>query len=196
MSIRIAGGGCFRQPALHRPLDWATSWCERDTTSFVVVPAVSRWAARFGCRRVTKRTCSAPDKPASRLASSGRIYTSASAFTVRSDTRYGVSDGLRHPGAVTAAAPRVTIVGELLGRRLDGFGRLTETTLPHPRLAGVDTIRLTGSGETTDRIVLVAGFKWNVASTWLLTANVIRPITDVGLSAPWVPGVTFDYWFQ
>ena len=94
------------------------------------------------------------------------------------------------------AAPRVTIVGELLGRRLDGFGRLTETTLPHPRLAGVDTIRLTGSGETTDRIVLVAGFKWNVAGTWLLTANVIRPITDVGLSAPWVPGVTFDYWFQ
>jgi hypothetical protein len=110
---------------------------------------------------------------------------------------YGVSEGLRYSGAVTAvAAPRVTIVGELLGRRLDGFGRLTETTLPHPRLAGVDTIRLTGSGETTDRIVLVAGFKWNVASTWLLTANVIRPITDVGLSAPWVPGVTFDYWFQ
>lgn len=110
---------------------------------------------------------------------------------------YGVSEGLRYSGAVTAvAAPRVTIVGELLGRRLDGFGRLTETTLPHPRLAGVDTIRLTGSGETTDRIVLVAGFKWNVASTWLLTANVIRPLTDVGLSAPWVPGVTFDYWFQ
>ena len=73
---------------------------------------------------------------------------------------------------------------------------MTETTLPHPRLTGVDTIRLTGSGETTERLVLAAGFKWNVASTWLLTANVLRPLTDVGLNASWVPSVTFDYWFH
>ena len=92
-------------------------------------------------------------------------------------------------------APRLTVVGELLGRRLDGLGRMTETTLPHPRLAGVDTIRLTGSGESTDRLVLAAGFKWNVAGTWLLTANVLRPLSDVGLNASWVPSVTFDYWF-
>ena len=109
----------------------------------------------------------------------------------------GVSEGLSYATAVTAVvAPRLTIVGELLGRRLNGLGRLTETTLPHPRLAGVDTIRLTGSGETTERLVLAAGFKWNVASTWLLTANVLRPLTDVGLNASWVPSVTFDYWFH
>jgi hypothetical protein len=109
----------------------------------------------------------------------------------------GVSEALSYGGAVTAvAAPRLTLVGELLGRRLDGVGRLVETTLPHPRLAGVDTIRLTSSNETADRLDLVAGFKWNVASTWLLTANVLRPLTDVGLSASWVPSVTFDYWFR
>jgi hypothetical protein len=109
----------------------------------------------------------------------------------------GVSEALSYAGAVTAvAAPRLTLVGELLGRRLKGVGRLTETMLPHPRLAGVDTIRLTSSGETADRLVAVAGFKWNVATTWLLTANVLRPLTDVGLSAPWVPSVTFDYWFD
>ena len=112
-------------------------------------------------------------------------------------TFHGVSEALTYAGAVTAvAAPRVTIVGELLGRRLSGVGRLVETTLPHPRLAGVDTIRLTSSGETADHLVMVAGFKWNVASTWLLTANVLRPLTDVGLNARWVPSVTFDYWFQ
>src|SRR5262245_5458449 len=109
----------------------------------------------------------------------------------------GVSEALSYAGAVTAvAAPRLTLVGELLGRRLNGVGQLEETTLPHPRLAGVDTIRLTSSGEAADRLVAVAGFKWNVASTWLLTANVLRPLTDVGLNAEWVPSVTFDYWFR
>lgn len=108
----------------------------------------------------------------------------------------GVSDALGYAAAVTVVAvPRVTLVGEVLGRRLDGLGRLAETTEPHPRLAGVDTIRLTGVDETTDRIVVVAGFKWNVASTWLVTANVLRPLTSVGLNASWVPTVTFDYWF-
>ncbi len=111
-------------------------------------------------------------------------------------TFWGVSEALGWAGAVTAvAAPRVTIVGELLGRRLSGVGKLAETTLPHPRLAGVDTIRLTSSGETANHIVMVGGFKWNIASTWLLTANVLHPLTDVGLNANWVPSITFDYWF-
>ncbi len=110
---------------------------------------------------------------------------------------HDVSEALTYAAAVTAvAAPRLTLVGELLGRRLDGLGRLVETTLPHPRLAGVDTIRLTNSGGTTNRLVAVAGFKWNVAGTWLLTANVLKPLTDVGLNASWVPSVTFDYWFH
>jgi Putative MetA-pathway of phenol degradation len=109
----------------------------------------------------------------------------------------GVSEALTYAGAVTAvAAPRVTLVGELLGRRLSAVGRLVETTLPHPRLAGVDTVRLTSSDETADRLLVVAGFKWNIASTWLLTANILRPLTDVGLNARWVPSVTFDYWFD
>lgn len=109
----------------------------------------------------------------------------------------GVSEALTYAGAVTAvAAPRLTLVGELLGRRLRAVGQLAETTLPHPRLAGVDTIRLTSSDETADRLLVVAGFKWNVASTWLLTANVLRPLTNVGLNASWVPSVTFDYWFD
>jgi len=112
-------------------------------------------------------------------------------------TLRGVSEALTYAGAVTAvAAPRLTLVGELLGRRLNAVGRLVETTLPHPRLAGVDTVRLTSSDETADRLLVVAGFKWNIASTWLLTANILRPLTDVGLNARWVPSVTFDYWFD
>lgn len=111
-------------------------------------------------------------------------------------TVLGVSKALGYGAALTvAAAPRFTLVGELFGRRVEGLGRLSSTTVPHPRLIGVDTIRLTGIDETTNRIVAVGGFKWNVTGTWLVTANVLRPLTDVGLNASWVPAVTFDYSF-
>ena len=93
----------------------------------------------------------------------------------------GLSDELAYNGAVTIiTVPRLTVVAEVLGRRLDSFGRLAETTEPHPRLAGVDTIRLTGGQEATQRIVAVAGFKWNIGGTWLVTANVLRPLTTAG----------------
>jgi hypothetical protein len=111
-------------------------------------------------------------------------------------TLHGVSNALGYGAALTvAAAPRFTIIGELVGRRIEGLGRLSSTTVAHPRLVGVDTIRLTGTDETADRIVAVGGFKWNVTGTWLVTANILRPLTDVGLNASWVPTVTFDYSF-
>jgi hypothetical protein len=97
--------------------------------------------------------------------------------------------------ATVVAAPRLTIVGELSGLRLGGFGRLAETTQPHPGLVGVNTIRLTGVEQTTSRLVAVAGLKWNIADTWLVTANVRRPLTSVGLNADWVPTLTLDYAF-
>ena len=107
-----------------------------------------------------------------------------------------VSDTLGYAVAVTVVAvPRLTIVGELSGLRLGGLGRLAETTQPHPGLVGVDTIRLTGVEQTTNRILAVAGVKWNIADTWLVTANVRRPLTVVGLNAGWVPTITFDYSF-
>ena len=107
-----------------------------------------------------------------------------------------MSNTVGYAVAVTVVAvPRFTIVGELSGLRLGGLGRLAETTQPHPGLVGVDTIRLTGVEQTTNRIFAVAGFKWNFADTWLVTANVRRPLTVVGLNASWVPTITFDYAF-
>ena len=112
-------------------------------------------------------------------------------YTLNTDT-----DAFGYGAAVTvAAAPRLTVVGELFGRRYDGLGRLTSTTLPHPRLAGVATTRLTGVEETTDRLLLIGGIKWNVTGAWLLTANVLRPLTNSGLNAGWVPTVAVDYSF-
>lgn len=101
---------------------------------------------------------------------------------------------LNYGGAVTfVTAPRLTIVGEAIGRRLSSFGRLTDSIESHPTLTGVETIRLTSEESAAHRILVVLGFKWNVASTWLLSANVIRPVTTVGLNAGWIPTITFDY---
>jgi hypothetical protein len=108
----------------------------------------------------------------------------------------GLARTLDYSGGLSVVAtPRLTLIGELSGRRLEGFGRLIETTEPHPQLLDVDTIRLTGVAETTNRLLAVVGFKWNVASSWLISANVARPLTEVGLNAQWVPAVTLDYSF-
>lgn len=119
--------------------------------------------------------------------------------TVHGDIGYslgGLSDELAYDGAVTVIPwSRLTLVGELVGRRLESSGKLTDTTTPHPTLTGVDTIRLTGVESASSRVIAVAGFKWNINGTWLLNANVLRPLTSTGLNARWVPTVAFDYSF-
>jgi hypothetical protein len=102
---------------------------------------------------------------------------------------------LDYGGAVTIVAnPRLTFIGELIGRRLDSGGHLTEVIAPHPDLAGVETIRLSATQQATTRASVVAGIRWNVAPRWLVSASVLRPMTTAGLNARWVPSVTVDYW--
>jgi hypothetical protein len=108
----------------------------------------------------------------------------------------GLSKQLDYSTAVTIAAnPRLTVVGEMLAQRLDAGGRLMETTAPHPRLIGVDTIRLSAVPEGTERVLAIGGVKWNVAATILLSATVLRPLTDAGLTPRWVPSVAIEYSF-
>jgi len=107
-----------------------------------------------------------------------------------------LTNALDYGAAVTVVSvPQLTLVGEILGRRLGSFAQLTEVVSAHPRLAGVDTIRLSSVDEASNRVVVVAGFKWNVTGTWLLSTNVLWPLTSSGLNASWVPTVTFDYSF-
>ena len=78
------------------------------------------------------------------------------------------------------AAERLTLIGEFIGRRLDAGGRLTDVTSAHPALSGVETIRLSGAPEASNRMSVVAGVRWNVAQQWLLSAHVIRPLRPPG----------------
>ena len=99
-------------------------------------------------------------------------------------------------GAVAVAAtPRLTLVGEMLSRRTAGAQQIAEVVAPHPRIAGVDTTRLMPAGNDQVSTVAVAGFKWNVAGTWLLHGNVLLPIGERGLTARYAPMLALDYSF-
>ena len=109
----------------------------------------------------------------------------------------GLSNELVWGGAVTVVGTsRLTLVGELVGRRLSSAGRLTTTTESHPTLVGVETIRLTSAERSTNRAVGLIGFKWNVAATLLLSANIVRPLTSAGLTTRWMSTFSLDYSFE
>ena len=109
-------------------------------------------------------------------------------------TAGGASNALDYGSALTVVAGRrLTLVAEVIGRRLDSGGQLIDTIEPRPGLVGVDTIRLTATSSSTSRVSLVAGVRWNIASRWLWSFNTIQPITAAGLNAHWVPTMTFDY---
>jgi hypothetical protein len=108
----------------------------------------------------------------------------------------GLGRELGFGGAVAhAASPHVTLVGELLVRRAAGTQEIASVTAPHPRIAGVDTIRLVPTGDNRLSTIAVAGFKWNISGTWLLHGNVLLPLTDRGLTARYTPTVALDYSF-
>ncbi len=67
--------------------------------------------------------------------------------------------------------------------------------LPHPSIRGANTIRLVPEETSTRSAFAVAGFKWNLFSSWLLTGNVLFPLSDSGLRAKVVPALALDYAF-
>jgi hypothetical protein len=106
----------------------------------------------------------------------------------------GLSEELDYRGAVTVArAPRLTWIAEIVGRRVNGLGTLTDARSPHPTIPGVETIRLTSLRRATGHVAAIAGFKWNPAGTWLVSAHVVRSFTTTGLNAAWIPTVSVDY---
>jgi hypothetical protein len=97
--------------------------------------------------------------------------------------------------AALAVTPRLTVSGELIGRWLDGGGPIVTSSAPHPRLAGVNTLRLLPGSAATNLISVVPGMKWNVGDTWVIAANATLPLTETGLTSPVTPFVGVDYTF-
>jgi hypothetical protein len=92
-----------------------------------------------------------------------------------------------------AATSRVTVIGELLGRWIDSPGHIVQTSSAHPRLSGVQTLRLTPDASSLHILTVVPGFKWNLTDTWVVAGNVSIPLTKGGLTAPFTPFIGLDY---
>jgi hypothetical protein len=108
----------------------------------------------------------------------------------------GIGREVSYSGAAAvAASPRLTLVGEVVARRIIGIQRTTAAFVPHPRIRDVQTMRLVPAGEDQTNTFAVAGFKWNVGGTWLLHGNVLMPLADSGLTARFTPTVAIDYSF-
>ena len=109
----------------------------------------------------------------------------------------GLSNSLDYRGALTMSpVPQLTLVGELLGRRIADLGSLAEERVRHPLLSGVDTIRLISTGESINTTALVVGTKWNVSDTWLANVNVSIPLSDRGLRSDVLVVFGVDYSFE
>ncbi len=106
------------------------------------------------------------------------------------------SNEINYGAALTVAGTnRLTLVGELSGRRVAKLGTLIEVSEPNRQIAGADTIRLQTIGQGTTMLDVVGGFKWNLASTWLLAFEVLFPVTKAGVTAGWTPSLALDYSF-
>lgn len=109
-------------------------------------------------------------------------------------SRGGVSGGLDYGAALAASpTPRLTVVGELFGHRLSDVGRIVPSTAPHPSIGGMQTLRLVESDASTHTLLGSLGLKWNVSSGWLLSANVLFPLNDAGLTPRWLPTLAIEY---
>jgi hypothetical protein len=110
--------------------------------------------------------------------------------------RGGLGPEVTFGGAVAVSAtPRITLVGEAMARRITGIRRISEVVEPHPRLAGVQTLRLRPTGDDQVTAFGVAGVKWNVTGTWLLHGHVLVPLAERGLTARITPAIALDYSF-
>jgi len=96
-------------------------------------------------------------------------------------------------GVGVAAGLRVTLIGELLGRRLSGLYRVSDVYQPHPVVAGVETMRWLPEEAGVTTHYLVTGAKWNVGGSWLLNASLLTRLTDTGLKARFTPTLALDY---
>jgi len=110
-------------------------------------------------------------------------------------SRGGVADGVDFGTALAVnPAPHLTIAGELFGRRL-ALGNLQQIVAPHPIIPAVNTLRLIEANEHTTQTLASVGFKWNLSDAWLLSATMLLPLSQSGLTARVMPAASIEYNF-
>jgi hypothetical protein len=99
--------------------------------------------------------------------------------------------------AVTVAVtPRVTVIGEVMGRYFSQLGHVRDVYQPHPVMQGVETMRWLPADRGIHTLFVVTGAKWNIARSWLINGNLLMRVTDAGLRDAVTPGISLDYTFE
>jgi len=108
--------------------------------------------------------------------------------------RGGISDETVLAGALAVAVhPRATFTMELLRRHISELRDFEMTSVPHASVGNVDTLRLTTGLDSNTLTTASTGFKWNVADTVVLSAQVLWSLADRGLTAPLTPIIALEY---
>jgi hypothetical protein len=95
-----------------------------------------------------------------------------------------------------AVTPRLTAIGEVMGRRLSELTRVNDVYQPHPVVVGIETMRWLPSERGLHTMYVVTGAKWNLFGSWLLNTNLLTRLSDTGLSARVTPSISLDYGFD
>jgi len=106
-------------------------------------------------------------------------------------------------GVEIVASPRLTILGDLVGRTLRDTGRLKveakrfdyqpqDPTLP-PTFATFNEFATTPGN--LNLLMGTVGAKFNPAGNWLISGSVLFPLTDAGLRSRWTTVIGMDYAF-
>ena len=124
-------------------------------------------------------------------------------YTVSSGGDANVPDQVNYIGGVEyGASPRLTIVGDLIGRTVRNSFRLTAAQLVHPFRQGdtapletvtLNTVDLTAANLNT--FWATGGFKLNPWRNLLVAANLMVPVTDAGLRSRITPTFGFEFTF-
>lgn len=108
----------------------------------------------------------------------------------------GASNQLSGSAAVSGTVrDRVTVSAETLVRRIARLRGIEDVVEPHPRLSGVQTLRLLPGGQSAFIVSAVGAVRWNMSRTWLLSSYLLFPVSGGGLRARLVPALSIDYSF-
>jgi hypothetical protein len=115
----------------------------------------------------------------------------------------GVSNQLNYVGGLEyAVSPRLTVLGDVIGRTFINTLRLEDVTQAHAFQQGaaapIETTMVTATGLAPGNLTSVlatGGVKFNVSGTLLISAHLIASINSAGLKRSVSPVLGFEYSF-
>lgn len=101
-------------------------------------------------------------------------------------------------GVEYEATPKVTLIGDIIGRHILGAGRveLKDFDVDPTELPGVTSASaVVGLPKGITKVTLAPGLKWNLKGTALLSLNALIPLFDQGVHDRFTPVVGLDWTF-